>query len=74
MNTGTIYKFTYAPVGLLTWASGINSSQLRYNEVDGNVFSAEGLNVRVYNYNPFLLQRTIAVADSVKDVELWFNR
>lgn len=74
MSSGTIYKFTYAPVGLLVWANGINTSELQYNDVDGNVFSAEGVDVKVYNYNPFSLQRTIVLPDSVKDVALWFNR
>ncbi len=74
MSDGTVYTFTYSPVGLLTWTSGINPSQLRYNDVDGKVFSAEGMNVKEYNYNPFSLTRTIAVPDSVRDLELWYNR
>jgi hypothetical protein len=74
MNTGTIYKFTYAPVGLLTWTVGVNATQLRFNDVDGEVLSAEGTNVKIYNYNPFSLTRTIAIPDSVKDLEVWYNR
>ena len=74
MNTGTVYKFTYTPVGLLAWTNGINPTQLRYNSVDGEVLSAEGTDVKIYNYNPFSLTRTIAMPDTVRDLEVWYNR
>ena len=74
MSNGTVYKFTYNPVGLLTWSSGLNPTHLRYSDADSTVFSAEGMNVKVYNFNPFALDRTIAMPDTVRDMELWFNR
>lgn len=74
MSNGTLYRFTYSPVGLLTWASGINTTQLRYDAVNDEVYSAEGTNVKVYSYNPFLLQHTVAFPETVKDIEVWYNR
>ena len=73
MSNGTVYKFTYLPVGLLTWTSGINPTQIRYDEVNDEVYAAEGTNVKVYNLNPFSLQRTVLLPDSVRDLEIWFN-
>ena len=74
MSNGNVYKFTYNPVGLLTWASGINPTVLRYDDVNDEVYSAEGTNVNVYNYNSFALLHTIPIPYAVSDLELWFNR
>ncbi len=74
MSNGTVYKFTYNPVGLLTWSSAINPTALRYDDVNAEVYSAEGLNVKVYNYNPFTLLHTVPIPYTVNDLELWFNK
>lgn len=74
MDNGNLYRFTYNPVGLLSWASGLNAVQLRYDAVNDQVYAAEGNNVNVYDYNPFTLQRTVVFPEPVKDVELWYNR
>ncbi|MEO5645130.1 MAG: hypothetical protein ABIQ40_11585 [Bacteroidia bacterium] len=47
MNNRNVYKFTYTPVGLLTWTSGLNSTTLRFDDVNAEVYSAEGTNVNV---------------------------
>ncbi|HEU4718593.1 MAG TPA: Ig-like domain-containing protein [Bacteroidia bacterium] len=74
MDNSNIYKFTYSPVGLLTWKSGVNAQQVRYNDVDNSVLSAEGVNVNVYDYSGAAMQHTVSLPDSAKDVEWWFNR
>jgi hypothetical protein len=74
MSDGNIYRFTYNPVGILTWATGVSPTALRYDDVNAEVYSAEGTNVKVYSYNPFVLQHTIAIPYAVSDLELWFNR
>jgi hypothetical protein len=74
MSDGNIYEFTYNPVGLLSLAGGINTVKLEYDPVQEQVFSAEGSTVKIYSYNPFLLQNTVTFPEAVKDVELWFNR
>ena len=74
MSDGNIYRFTYSPVGLLTWASGINPSVMRYDDVNGEVYTAEGSDVKVYSYNPFVLQHTVVIPYTISDLELWFNQ
>jgi hypothetical protein len=74
MDNGNLYRFTYSPVGLLSWASGINASQLRYDPAGDYIFTAEGSNVKIYDYNPFLLRQTISFPNVVADFELWYNR
>jgi hypothetical protein len=74
MSDGNLYRFTYSPVGLLTWASGINPSVLRYDDVNDEIYSAEGSNVKVYSYNPFVLQHTVAIPYTISDLELWYNQ
>jgi hypothetical protein len=73
MSNGNVYTFTYAPVGLLTWATGINPTALRYDDVNDEVYSAEGTNVKVYGFSPFTLQQTVVIPYPVMDLELWFN-
>jgi len=74
MSNGTVYKFTYNPIGLLTWMSGMNATQLRYDTADSTVFSAEGLNVKQYDLASTSLLHTVPLPDSVRDLELWYNR
>lgn len=73
MSNGSLYKFTYNPIGLVPWASGINATQMRYDGVNDEIYTADGTNVNVYKFNPFSLQRTILLPDSVRDLELWYN-
>lgn len=74
MSNGNVYRFTYNPVGLLTWATGITPTVLRYDDVNAAIYTAEGSNVKVYSYNPFVLQHTVAIPYPVSDLELWFNQ
>jgi hypothetical protein len=74
MDNGTIYRFTYSPVGLLIIGTGINASQVRFDPGGNRVFTAEGSDVKIYNYNPFFLQETVAFPLAVRDLELWFNK
>lgn len=74
MSDGNIYRFTYSPVGLLTWASGISPFVMRYDDVNDEVYTAEGSNVKVYSYNPFVLQHTVAIPNTISDLELWYNQ
>lgn len=74
MDNGNVYRFTYAPVGLLNWSSGINAARMRYDVVNDEIYTAEGSSVKVYRYNPFTLLRTIPFANTVEDLELWYNR
>ncbi|CAN5912959.1 hypothetical protein BH11BAC7_BH11BAC7_29290 [soil metagenome] len=74
MNNGNVYKFTYTPVGLLTWASGINPTTLRFDDVNAEVYSAEGTNVNLYRYNSFALLHSVAIPYTISDLELWSNK
>jgi hypothetical protein len=74
ISDGNIYRFTYMPVGILTWATGVSPTILRYDDVNAEVYSAEGTNVKVYSYNPFVLQHTIPIPYAVSDLELWYNK
>ncbi|CAN5330330.1 hypothetical protein BH09BAC5_BH09BAC5_24160 [soil metagenome] len=74
MSNGNLYRFTYNPIGLLNWASGINPNVLRYDEVNDEIYTAEGSNVNVYSYNPFALLHTIPIPETISDLELWYNK
>lgn len=73
MDNGNVYKFTYNPVGTVVWAS-VSAQEIRYDAADNTVITAEGLNVRRYNYSNASLMNNVALPDSVADVELRFNR
>jgi hypothetical protein len=74
MNDGNLYRFTYSPIGILNWASSINASQIRYDAIHDEVYIAESSSVKVYSYNPFVLQHTASFSEPVVDMELWYNR
>ncbi len=73
MDNGNVYTFTYAPVGVLVWNS-VSAQQVRYDHAEGTVFTAEGSNVKRYDYPGTNVIDQISLADSVRDIELWYNR
>lgn len=73
MDNGNIYKFTYNPVGVISWAS-VAAQQLRYDAAGNTVITAEGSFIRQYNYNNAALINSVAMPDSLEDIELRFNR
>lgn len=73
MDNGNIYKFTYNPVGAVVWATR-SAQQVRYDPAGNTVITAEGVNVRQYDYNNAAQINSIAMPDSVDDVELRYNR
>lgn len=73
MNNGNVYTFTYSPVGVLVWHS-VSAQHVRYNHAEGTVITAEGSDVKQYAYPGTNVIDQISLADSVRDVELWYNR
>ncbi len=74
MNNGNVYRFTYNPVGLLVLASGINATAIKYDDINDEIYTAEGSNVNVYSHSPFVLQHTVPFPNVISDLELWYNR
>lgn len=73
MDNGNIYKFTYAPVGVLLW-SAVSAQHVRYDRSEGTVITAEGASVKRYNYPGTTVIDQVSLGDSVRGVELWYNR
>lgn len=73
MNDGNIYKFTYNPVGVIAWAS-VAAQQVRYDPAGNTVVTAEGAAIRQYDYSSAALMNSVALPDSLEDIELRFNR
>jgi hypothetical protein len=73
MDNSNIYKFTYVPVGVLVW-NAVAAQHVRYDPAEETVITAEGASIRQYDYQQATLIDQIPFADSVRDVELWYNR
>ena len=73
MDNGFVYKFTYAPVGLLQWI-GATAQHIRYDEAGGTVITAEGVSIKQYDYPGVNVLHTVALPDTAQDIELWYNR
>lgn len=73
MDNGNIYKFTYTPVGILVW-NAVSAQHVRYDEAGATVITAEGSNIRQYDYPQTAIIDQISMSDSVRDIELWYNR
>lgn len=73
MDNGNIYTFTYVPVGVLVW-NAVSAQHVRYDPAGATVITAEGATIRQYDYQQTTLIDQIPMGDSVRDVELWYNR
>jgi hypothetical protein len=73
MDNGTIYKFTYSPIGLLTWHSA-TAQHLRYDDAGGTLITVEGTSVKQYNYPLTNVLEQAILPDTAADIELWYNR
>lgn len=73
MDNGTVYEFTYSPVGLVTYVSA-TAQELRYNEADGTVITVEGTSIKEYDYPQTGILNQVVLPDTALDVELWYNR
>lgn len=73
MDNGSIYKFTYSPVGLLVWHSAV-AQHIRYDEAGGTVITCEALSIKQYDYPGVNVLHTVPMSDTAQDIELWYNR
>lgn len=75
MSSGTIYKFTYSPIGLLSVVTGTTAQKIRFDELSSEIIVAEGNNLRRYAYPGGNLLGTICTAGSaITDFAIWYNR
>lgn len=73
MDNGNIYRFTYSPVGLIVWHSVI-AEHIRYDDAGGTVVTSEGTSIKQYDYPQTGVLDQFNLADSARDIELWYNR
>jgi Bacterial Ig domain len=73
MSDGNIYKFTYNPVGVISWLAS-SAQHIRYDVAGNTVITSEGTNVRQYNYANAVMINTVMLPDSAADLELRYNR
>lgn len=73
MDNGNIYKFTYSPIGVLVW-NAVSAQHVRFDAGGNSVVTAEGSVVRQYDYQQATIIDQIQMVDSVRDIELWYNR
>lgn len=73
MSNGNIYRFTYSPVGLIVWNS-VTAEHIRYDDAGGTVITSEGTSIKQYDYPQTGVLDQFNLADSARDIELWYNR
>lgn len=74
MDNGTVYKFTYSPLGLLTTLSGVTAHHLRFDPLQSEIITSTQNQLRVFDYGTGTPEQTVAVADSIAGFEVWYNR
>ncbi|MBI3509200.1 MAG: hypothetical protein HY064_00950 [Bacteroidetes bacterium] len=74
MSNSVVYKFTYSPVGLLTWKAGVYPSLVEYDQPDDAVFWTEGSALKKYSFSTAALLRTYTSSSNILDLSLWYNR
>lgn len=73
MDDGNIYRFTYSPVGLISWVAA-TAQHVRYDEAGGTVITCEGTAIKQYDYPLTNVLEQAVLSDTAQDVELWYNR
>ena len=73
MDNGTVYKFTYSPLGLLPWLSA-TAQHIRYDLAGGTVITCEGNSIKQYDYPLVNVLDQVLLSDTAADIELWYNR
>ncbi len=69
-----IYKFNYSPQNYTLFKAGIKASQLVYDPVTSQVLAAEGKQFYAYDINSGLLVQSKAAADTIVDIDPYYNR
>lgn len=74
MDNNTIYKYDYFLNQLSTFASGVMAAKIRYDDVNSQAVVAEAKTVKLFSYPSGSLANTVLAADTVRDVQVLFNR
>ena len=73
-SNGTIYKYTYNPVGIVSYISGITASTIRYDSINNEVITASGKMVSEYAYGSITPNASVTLSDSVRDLRVLYNK
>jgi hypothetical protein len=70
----TVYLYTWNPNSMVSFVSGINANKLRYDVAGNTVIAAVVKSVNQYNYTTGALMYTTPLPDTVKDVQILYNK
>lgn len=74
-GNGGVYQYTYNPVGIVSYITGITASTVRYDSINNEVITASGNTVNEYAYNSLpVLVSSVTISDSVRDVQVLYNK
>jgi hypothetical protein len=74
-SNGTIYQYTYNPIGILSYISGTTASTIRYDSINNQVITASGKTVNEYSYGSLpALINSVTISDSVRDLRVLYNK
>lgn len=73
-SNGTIYKYQYQTTSVTPYLAGYTALQLKYDDVNNHVYIVEDTKITVVNYSSLSVVKTILSSDSIKSVDLLFNR
>lgn len=73
-HSSGIYRYDYSLNSLTPFITGLPVYAMEYDDVNGEIFSASGNLVNVYNSTTGSLNYTITNPDSVMDVKIWYNK
>ncbi|MBI2269052.1 MAG: hypothetical protein HYU69_01705 [Bacteroidetes bacterium] len=75
-DDGIIYRYQYSQNSLTTLVSGVKAYRMRYDVVNNQLIVAQAKDVKLYTYSPSVttLDNTVALADSILDIHILFNK
>jgi hypothetical protein len=74
MSNGIIYKYQYSVGSLVTYLSGYNAIQLKYDPVFNQVFVVESTKISVFDYPSTSFIHSLNSSEPIVNIELLYNR
>lgn len=73
-DNNTVYKYTYFNNSLITWLTNVKATDMFYDEVNNEVIIAENMKISSYAYTSAGLINTTMHTDTIKDIEVLYNK
>ncbi|HEX8517091.1 MAG TPA: hypothetical protein VF868_12915 [Bacteroidia bacterium] len=73
-SNGTVYKYQYQNSSVTTFASGYSSKELKYDQLNNDIYVVESNRITVIDYNSGSVINSVSSAENILGISLLYNR